>query len=115
MNQGQLHKKPQRSKEVKALDFALHPELVCQQSGAVHSWEQLPPHTDAEGRVPPAEVLPAFPHQSSHHLCRSDYIAPSSARVVFQIALGYHVPSIKRAACRAGVSEGSEEAFSLGT
>lgn len=72
MNQGRLHKKtPQPSKEVKALDFSLHPELVCQQSDAVHCWERLPPHADPEGRVPPAEVLPAFLHQSSHHLCHS--------------------------------------------
>lgn len=72
MNQGRLHKKtPQPSKEVKALDFSLHPELVCQQSDAVHCWERLPPHADPEGRVPPAEVLPAFLQQSSHHLCHS--------------------------------------------
>lgn len=101
MNRGRLHKKnktktKQWSREVKALDSTLHPELMCQQSDA-RCWRQPLPHLAVMQREE-CHLLSHLwrvlqPLSVCRCLCPADPIPPASGPGVFQVAPRYHVPA----------------------
>lgn len=115
MNQGRLHKKTPAIKRGQGFGFRTAPwagvsaEWCRALLGAAPNprWSRGKSATCWGPAILPASVL-----SSSLSVCPHP---PSSARVIPQIAPGYHVPSINRASCCAEVGERREKTFSLGT